>query len=218
MIRAVTSSPTFAAFICASFVLAITPGPGVIYLVTRTLSLGRKAGLASIGGIALGDFANAAGASIGLAAVLRASQAAYIAVKFAGAAYLIFLGVKALRTGVAAEPQLSAPANLSSARLFRDAFFVALLNPKTALFFAALLPQFINPAVSALGQSLFFSGIFVSIALVTDTTYVLAVSALAPAVIRRERWLSHGKYMSAAVFIGLGVYAAIAGPRSSNSI
>jgi threonine/homoserine/homoserine lactone efflux protein len=213
MMEATVSSPAFAAFIVASIVLALTPGPGVIYLVTRTLSQGRKAGLASIGGIALGDLGNAVVASVGLAAVLDASAAAFVAVKFAGAGYLVFLGVKALRAPKTAQP--SAAINAPSLRPFRDGFWVALLNPKTALFFAALMPQFIDPHRSSLVQSLLLGGVFVAIAMCTDTLYVLAASALAPAITQRSRWLPYGKYVSAAAFIGLGVYAAFASPRSS---
>jgi len=90
-------SPTFAVFITASLLLAITPGPGVLYLVTRTLGEGRTAGLRSIGGVALGNLANAALASLGVAAILAASARAFTAVKLAGAAYLVFLGLRALR-------------------------------------------------------------------------------------------------------------------------
>jgi threonine/homoserine/homoserine lactone efflux protein len=211
MLEGTISSPAFAAFIFASIVLAVTPGPGVIYLVTRTLSQGRKVGLASIGGIALGDLGNAVAASVGLAAVLSACAAAFFAVKFAGAAYLVFLGVRALRTPKTAQP--AAP--IKPLRPFRDGFWVALLNPKTALFFAALMPQFIDPHRSALEQSLFLGGVFVAIAMCTDTLYVFAASALAPAITQRSRWLPFGKYLSAATFIGLGVYAAFASPRSS---
>jgi threonine/homoserine/homoserine lactone efflux protein len=208
------SSPAFAAFIFASIVLALTPGPGVIYLVTRTLSQGRKAGLASIGGIALGDLGNAVAASVGLAAVLSACAAAFVAVKFAGAAYLVYLGIRALRAPKSAHT--SAPAKLL--RPFRDGFWVALLNPKTALFFAALMPQFIDPHRSALGQSLLLGGVFVAIAMCTDTLYVLAASVLAPAITQRARWLPYGRYVSAAAFIGLGVYAAIASPPHSRAM
>src|SRR5450631_81817 len=212
MIQALLTSPTFAAFLSASLILAVTPGPGVVYIVTRTLGQGRRAGFASIGGIALGDLGNAAAASVGLAAVLSASASAFVIVKLAGAAYLILLGLKALW----AKPAATAAAHtirLSPARLFRDGFFVALLNPKTALFFAALLPQFINPGASPLWQSLVLSCIFVSIAMLTDTIYMLTASALAPAIYRREGSRSYGRYITAASFIGLGVYAALASPR-----
>jgi threonine/homoserine/homoserine lactone efflux protein len=214
LIQALLTSPTFAAFLFASLILAVTPGPGVIYIVTRTLGQGRKAGFASIGGIALGDLGNAAGASVGLAAVLSASASAFVIVKLAGGAYLVFLGLKALR----AKPAATGAARtiqLSPARLFRDGFFVSLLNPKTALFFAALLPQFIDPGASPLWQSLVLSCIFVSIAVCTDTLYMLMASALSPAIDRRRGSRSYGRYVTAATFIGLGVYAALANPRST---
>jgi threonine/homoserine/homoserine lactone efflux protein len=212
MIQALLTSPTFAAFLFASLILAVTPGPGVIYIVTRTLGQGRKAGFASIGGIALGDLGNATAASVGLAALLSASATAFVIVKLAGAAYLIFLGVKALWARSAA-PVMVNRRRESPARLFRDGFLVALLNPKTALFFAALLPQFIDPGASPLWQSLVLSCVFVAIAVCTDTLYMLMASALAPAISRRGGSRSYGRYITAATFIGLGVYAALANPR-----
>src|SRR5580692_8129962 len=90
-------SSTFVAYLIASTLLAVTPGPGVIYILTRTLSRGRQAGLASVAGIALGNLANATAASLGLAALLAASATAFAVMKFAGAGYLVFLGIKALR-------------------------------------------------------------------------------------------------------------------------
>jgi threonine/homoserine/homoserine lactone efflux protein len=212
MIQALLTSPTFAAFLFASLILAVTPGPGVIYIVTRTLGQGRKAGFASIGGIALGDLGNATAASVGLAALLSASATAFVIVKLAGAAYLIFLGVKSLWARSAA-PVMVNRIRESPARLFRDGFLVALLNPKTALFFAALLPQFIDPGASPLWQSLVLSCVFVAIAICTDTLYMLTASALAPAISRRGGSRSYGRYITAATFIGLGVYAALANPR-----
>jgi threonine/homoserine/homoserine lactone efflux protein len=207
------TSPNFATFIVASLILAITPGPGVVYLLTQTLGHGRKAGLASVGGIALGNLGNASAASAGLAAVLAASSVAFFVVKIAGAAYLIFLGIKTLRTRTveaAALVSRSAPG-----RLFRDGLVVALLNPKTALFFAALLPQFISSSAAALGQSLFLGCVFVAIALSTDTIYVLTASAVASSMRRRSERRPYGRYIAAASFIGLGFYAAFASPRSA---
>ena len=156
------------AFIVASFVLAVIPGPAVVYILTRTLSQGRRAGLASVGGIAFGNLGNAAAACIGLATLFAVSRSAFVIVKIAGAAYLIFLGLKALRIPASTGAQSLVEVR-SRVRLFRDGFWVALLNPKTALFFAALLPQFVNPRVPALGQSLALSCVFVGIALCTGT-------------------------------------------------
>ena len=165
-------------------------------------------------GIALGDLGNATAASLGLAALLSASAAAYVIVKFAGAAYLVYLGVKALRARSAA-PLAAGRIRESPGRLFRDGFLVALLNPKTALFFAALLPQFINPGASPLWQSLVLSCIFVAMAMCTDTIYMLTASALGPAISRRGSSRPYGRYITAAAFIGLGLYAALANPRAA---
>jgi threonine/homoserine/homoserine lactone efflux protein len=206
----VLTSPTFAAFLGASLILAITPGPGVLYIVSRTMREGRKAGLASVCGIAVGNLGNAAAASIGLAAILAISRAAFAVVKFAGAGYLIFLGLKALRAKPS-DDSAGRPRPDFPGALFREGFFVALLNPKTALFFGALLPQFISPSAPAFGQSLVLGCVFVSIAMCTDSIYVLTAAALAS---RIGRGLSaYSRFVSAATLIGLGVYAAFASPR-----
>src|SRR5271170_7637061 len=120
-------SSTLAVFVLASLVLAITPGPAVIYLVTRTLGQGRSAGLASIRGVALGNLGNAAIASLGLAVVFAVSARAFTMVKLAGAAYLLYLGIKELRQASAPDPgrRDDSPAH---GRAFRDGFLVALLN------------------------------------------------------------------------------------------
>jgi threonine/homoserine/homoserine lactone efflux protein len=207
-------SAQFATFLVASLILAVTPGPGVIYILTRTLSQGRGAGLASVCGIALGNLANAAAASLGLAVVIAASAAAFSVVKFCGAAYLVFLGVQALRAAPAAEPDAARKRPIAAGRLFRAAFLVALLNPKTALFFAALLPQFIHPGAAPLAQTLFLGCVFVALAFCTDTVYVFAAASLAQRLRRHSRWRGCGRYVSAAAFMGLGVYAALANPRT----
>jgi threonine/homoserine/homoserine lactone efflux protein len=207
------SAPMLATFALASLVLAATPGPGVLYIVTRTLVQGRRAGLASVAGVALGNLGNALGASLGLAALLAVSALAFDVVRFAGAAYLVYLGVKALRavppTAAAGDHELT-PAN----RVLRDGFFVALLNPKTALFFVAFLPQFMDPAASAALQSALFGALFVAIAACTDTAYVLAADVAAPTLGKLRRSAEFGRYAAAAVYIGLGIAAAASGTRS----
>ncbi len=204
--------PLLAAFGLASLVLAATPGPGVLYIVTRTLAQGRRAGLASVAGVALGNLGNAMGASLGLAALFAVSSLAFTVVKFAGAAYLMWLGAKALRETSAAAPpaRFDAPRH---GRILRDGFVVALLNPKTALFFAAFLPQFIDPADSAVLQSASFGTAFVAIAACTDTAYVLAAGAAAPALCALGRARTLGRYATALVYLGLGVFTALIDPR-----
>ena len=160
--------PLLSAFLVASFVLAVTPGPGVFYVVTRSLMQGRLAGLASVAGVALGNLGNAAGASVGLAAVFAASSVAFTVAKYAGALYLVYLGIQAMRkpAGDGVTPTVPvAPAG----RIFRDGLVVGLLNPKTALFFAAFLPQFVDATGAPLVQSLALGAIFVAMAAVTDT-------------------------------------------------
>lgn len=208
------SGPLLAAFFFASIILAVTPGPGVLYVVTRTLAQGRHAGLASIAGVALGNLANAIGAAIGLAALFAISSLAFTIVKYAGAAYLIYLGIKALRAPRAEIKAMpSAAADLR--RMFRDGFLVALLNPKTTIFFAAFLPQFMNPDASPILQSILLGAIFVVIAAITDTVYVIAASVVAPALSQLRSAPAVGRYVTASAFIGLGVLAAASGSRSA---
>jgi threonine/homoserine/homoserine lactone efflux protein len=207
-------SSTLAVFLLASLVLAVTPGPAVIYLVTRTLGQGRSAGLASIRGVALGNLGNAAIASLGLAVVFAVSARAFTMVKLAGAAYLLYLGIKELRQASAPDPgrRDDSPAH---SRAFRDGFLVALLNPKTALFFAAFLPQFVDPSGSPLAQSLSLSAIFVLIATCTDTLYVLAADTFGPKIVSLGGRASFGRYITGCSFIALGIFVACGGSRSA---
>ena len=200
------------AFVFASLVLAVTPGPGVLYIVTRTLAQGRAAGLASVAGVALGNLGNALAASLGLAALFALSSLAFAVVKWAGAAYLVWLGVRALwqptASAAAAAPAFEPP---RLARIARDGFVVALLNPKTALFFAAFLPQFLPDAAAAsVSRTALLGALFVAMAALTDSGYVLLAGAAARAlggrVARRTKAL--GRYAAAATYIGLGLYTA----------
>jgi threonine/homoserine/homoserine lactone efflux protein len=206
--------PSLAAFTIASVVLAVTPGPAVFYIVTRSLSQGRRAGLASVGGVALGNLGNSIGASVGLAALFAISSLAFWVVKYAGAAYLIYLGIKALRRP-AERAEAALPRNVHASVVFRDGFIVALLNPKTALFFSAFLPQFIDPRSATMLQSVTLGAAFVLIASVTDTTYALTASVIAPAMARARGRRNAGRYLTASAFIGLGIFTAASGSRHS---
>lgn len=210
MFEALPPWPLLVAFAVASLVLAVAPGPGVLYIVTRTLAQGRPAGLASVAGVAAGNFGNALGASLGLAALFAFSPLAFTLLRYAGAAYLVWLGCKALRAsgGVAAPAAFQAP---GLGLMVRDGFWVALLNPKTALFFAAFLPQFMHPQGSAMVQSVLFGAAFVLIAAATDSAYVWAADLVAPALRGRAGGAALGHYASAVVYIVLGVYAAFSG-------
>lgn len=211
------SAPLLAAFLAASFVLAVTPGPGVFYIVTRSATQGRAAGLASVAGVALGNLGNAGVASLGLAALFAVSSLAFATVKYLGAAYLIYLGIRALHSNVRA-PQAGGGLAWPRAplrRIFADGFTVALLNPKTALFFAAFLPQFL-PAGAGPGQTAAMGAIFVLIAATTDTCYALAAGSV-------RSWFEHsraarraGGYVSGGALLGLGLLTAFCGQSTKS--
>jgi threonine/homoserine/homoserine lactone efflux protein len=205
------SLPLLTAFLAASLLLAVTPGPGVFYIVTRSVSQGRASGLASVAGVAAGNLGNAIGASLGLAALFAVSSVAFTIVKYVGAAYLVWLGVQALRAPRASV--LPALARGSLRRIFRDGFVVALLNPKTTLFFAAFLPQFVD-AQAPVAQTLALGVLFVLIAALTDSLYALGAGSMRRWVERGSGAARAGRYVTAAAFIGLGFLTAVSGQRA----
>jgi len=204
--------PLFSAFLLASLVLAVTPGPAVMYIVTRSVVQGRRAGLVSLAAVALGNFGNAIAAAVGLAALFAVSSFAFSVVKYAGALYLVYLGVQMLRSSSTSSPAPIPAAPLG--RVFREGFLVALLNPKTTIFFAAFLPQFLSPGAPPMFQGLVLGALFVGIAALTDSAYVAAAGAIAPAL-RGSGVHRLGRRLGGCVFIGLGIYTALAGARSS---
>jgi threonine/homoserine/homoserine lactone efflux protein len=203
--------PLFSAFLIASFVLAVTPGPAVLYIVARSIAQGRSSGLVSVAAVALGNLGNAIAASAGLAALFAVSSLAFSIVKYAGAAYLIWLGVQMLR---AKQDEAPTAQPAPGRRVFRDGFIVALLNPKTTLFFAAFLPQFLSPGAPAIAQSLFLGTFFVLMAGITDCLYVLAASSVAPAL-RSGGSRRLGQRLGGGLFIGLGIFTALSGARGA---
>lgn len=205
-------APLLGAFLAASFLLAVTPGPGVFYIVARSLLQGRAHGLASVAGVAAGNLANAIAAGLGLAALFAVSALAFTGVKWAGAAYLVWLGLRALFGGEAA--QASDVAVRSLGRIFRDGFLVALLNPKTTLFFAAFLPQFMSPDGPHATQAMMLGTLFVVIAALTDTVYALAAGRAARLLAGSGALRRGSRILSGGAFIGLGIFTALAGPRT----
>jgi threonine/homoserine/homoserine lactone efflux protein len=203
--------PLFLAFMAASLVLAVTPGPGVIYIVTRGALHGRRQALASVLGVAAGNLVNAVGAAIGLAALFAVSALAFTIVKFAGAAYLAWIGIRMLASRAPAAGD--APAAAPPGRVFRDGFVVAAFNPKTAVFFAAFLPQFFASPDNAMVQALALGTVFVLIAAVTDSLYALLAGSLAPLLRRGDgRW---ARRAGGGIFVGLGLLTALTGTRTS---
>jgi threonine/homoserine/homoserine lactone efflux protein len=207
--------PLLGAFLIASVLLAVTPGPGVIYIVTRTLAQGRRSGLASVFGVAVGNFGNALAAAIGLGALFAVSSTAFLIVKYAGALYLIYLGIQSFRQQ---KPEADAPPQqvMEAGRIFRDGFLVALLNPKTAIFFAAFLPQFMSASGSPILQSVVLGTLFVVIAAFSDTVYALTASAVAPMLSRLQGSRSVGRFLTGAAFIALGLFTAFSGSHNAN--
>ncbi|MEY4749044.1 MAG: hypothetical protein RIQ60_1258 [Pseudomonadota bacterium] len=209
--------PLLLAFLGASLALALTPGPGVLYIVARTLAQGRACGLASVAGVALGNFGNALLAAFGVAALLALSALAFELLKWAGALYLIWLGVQQWRSPAAATtpPAVEAqdaqarPAADSARLAWREGVVVALLNPKTTLFFAAFLPQFMTPGSHAVAQSVTLGALFVAIAAITDSGYVLLAALVAPHLTRARRAQVWGRRAAGSAFIGLGLLTAL---------
>lgn len=203
------SWPLLSTFLVASFILAITPGPGVFYIVTRSLAQGPRHGLASVAGVALGNLGNAIGASVGLAALFAVSSLAFTVVKYAGVLYLVYLGIQAFRSaGANSVLRPAEPARLRT--VFRDGFVVALLNPKTTIFFAAFLPQFMSTETAPLLQSLALGSLFVAIAAVTDSVYAVAAATIGPALGAARRVRAMGHYLSGSAFIGLALFTVLA--------
>jgi threonine/homoserine/homoserine lactone efflux protein len=205
--------PLFSTFLVASLILAVTPGPAVFFVVTRSLVQGHRHGLVSAAGIALGNLGNACAATVGLAAVFAVSSLAFSAVKFAGAFYLVWLGIQMFRSPEG-ERASGAVTAAPLARVFRDGLIVALFNPKTTIFFAAFLPQFLSAEVSPLSQGMMLGSIFVAIAAVTDSAYAL-VAGLAAPVLRHAGIQRVGRRIGGSLFIGLGVFTALAGSRAT---
>jgi threonine/homoserine/homoserine lactone efflux protein len=202
---AVPDSHSLALFAAAALALLLIPGPAVLYIVAQSAQHGRVAGLVSVGGVHAGTLVHVAAAAAGLSAIIVSSALAFSFVKFAGAAYLVYLGVRRI---VAREPaeRIETPEQ-PLARLFRQGVVVNVLNPKTALFFLAFLPQFVDPDRAVWPQVLVFGLTFVALGFVSDGLYAVAAGSLA-------RWLRAKRravaWASGTVFIGLGVSAALA--------
>ncbi len=202
--------PTILLFTLAALGLLLIPGPAVLYIVTRSVSQGRRAGLVSVGGIELGSLTHALAAALGLSALLLASALAFDIVKYVGAAYLIYLGMRTILTRND-HPQAETTPK-SHSRLFTQGYLVNLLNPKIALFFYAFLPQFVDPSRgSVVGQMLFFGALFVLLAACTDSTYALLSATIGYRLTKAARFQSIRRYATGGIYIALGVVAAFAG-------
>ena len=202
----VLSMSNLVLFVSAAFALIVTPGPVVLYIVTRSVDQGRKAGLVSVLGSEIGNLCHVLAAALGLSAILLSSTLAYDVVKYLGAAYLIYLGIRKLRTpeATAAEAVKHAPLR----RVFFQAIVVAVLNPKTALFFFAFLPQFVDPSKGNVTLQILFLGmIMVTMAIISDATYALTAGTAGRWLRGNPIFLRFQRYFTGSVYIGLGVMA-----------
>ncbi|HMB18365.1 MAG TPA: LysE family translocator [Gaiellaceae bacterium] len=198
---------TLAVFAAAALALAVVPGPAVLYIVARSVDQGRFAGLVSALGIGVGSLVHVTAATIGLSSLLASSAMAFTVVKYAGAAYLILLGIHRLLTREeVAEVAATPPRALR--KIFRDGVIVNVLNPKTALFFLAFLPQFVDPAHGAATLQILVLGLtFTVIALSSDSLWALAAGTLG-GWLRRSRWyLGVKRWVTGTAFVVLGVSA-----------
>ena len=200
---------SFLAFVAAAVVLAITPGPGIAYVVARTAAGGRAEGLASCFGTAIGGLLHVLAAALGLSLVLAQSAFAFSLVKYLGAAYLIYLGLRLLLRKDPA-PAVGSVQSHGVRRAWAEGIVVEALNVKTALFFLAFLPQFVSPAEPVLPQLVVLGTICVALNTLVDVIAVLAAHRLlasAAARAARERMMARA---SGATLVGLGAYVALA--------
>jgi threonine/homoserine/homoserine lactone efflux protein len=203
------SASTLALFSLAAVALAVVPGPAVAYIVTQSVDKGRRAGIVSAFGIASGGLVHVVAATVGLSALIASSATAFTAVKFVGAAYLIAVGIRRMLSRDEPEPAAeSEPTPLR--QLYAQGVVVNVLNPKTALFFLAFLPQFVDRNGSVALQVGILGLLFASIALLSDLGYALVADALAGRVRRSGRAARVRRFATGGIFVALGVTAAAA--------
>jgi threonine/homoserine/homoserine lactone efflux protein len=204
---------SLALFCVAALALLLVPGPAVLYVVARSVHQGRRAGLASVVGIHVGTLVHIAAATVGLSALVVSSAVAFTAVKIAGAAYLVGLGLWTLLSRHA-EPDVALGGERHLRRAFAQGVVVNVLNPKTALFFLAFLPQFVDADATHPALQIAFLGLlFAALGLVTDSLWALAAGTAGGILRGSRRFVRAQRYVSGTVYVGLGVATAFAGGR-----
>ena len=206
---------TLALFSLAALALIVVPGPAVLYIVARSVDQGRRAGVVSALGIAVGGLVHVVAATVGLSALVVSSARAFEIVKYAGAAYLVLLGLRRLLTRE--EPAGDGRDRAPLRRIFGQGVVVNVLNPKTALFFLAFLPQFVDPDAGSVAlQTATLGAIFVVLALASDSLYGLAAGTLGGALRRSTGFLRVQRWVSGSVFVGLGLATAVSGSKAKS--
>ena len=209
-------SSTLVTFSIAALALFIIPGPAVLYIITRSLAGGRRAGLVSVAGIHMGSLVHIAAAIAGLSALLATSAAAFATVKWAGAAFLVYLGVRTFlkRADSAADPKTLEPAPLRA--VFRQGFVVNALNPNTAIFFLAFVPQFVDPGRGTTSQILVLSALFIVLGVISDGLYATVFGSVGQRLTRAPWWSTGRWAVPATMYIGLGLFAGLAGGHATD--
>jgi len=193
---------TFVLFLAAALVVAITPGPGILYIVARTLAGGRTEGLASSVGLGLGGLVHVFAGAVGISALVMASAETLTSLKIAGALYLIWLGLKTWR-----EPRVVEPTEVQTTgvcRAFREGVVVEALNPKTAAFFLAFIPQFVDPSANVAAQFIVLGLISVTINTSVDLIVTYWAGKARVGLIKRPSFIMNARQASGAVMCGLG--------------
>ena len=203
-------SSTLFLFAGAALALIVVPGPAVLYIVAQSIDRGRLAGFVAALGVAVGGLVHVTAAAIGLSSLLVSSATAFNAVKYAGAAYLIGLGLWTLLRRVD-EPAVEIPKERKLSRRFWQGVVVNILNPKTALFFFAFLPQFVDPDKGSAALQIGVLGlVFVTLAVASDSAWALAAGTASERLRGNRRFLAVQRYVSGSVFCGLGALTAVA--------
>ena len=201
---------TLLVFAAAALALIVVPGPAVLYIVAQSIDRGRLAGFVSALGIAVGGLVHVTAAAIGLSSLLVSSATAFAAVKYAGAAYLIGLGLYTLLVKKE-EPATALPRERRLRRRFGQGVVVNVLNPKTALFFFAFLPQFVDPDKGSAALQIGILGLlFVALAVISDSAWALVAGSASERLRGNRRFLGVQRYVSGSVFVGLGALTASA--------
>jgi len=198
-------------FLAAALALNLSPGPDLLYVLSRTVAQGTRVGLASAAGVSTGALVHVAAAAFGLSAILAASATAFAVVKYVGAAYLVYLGIQALRSrGTTFEASVRQTGSITPGQAFRQGVLVDVLNPKVAIFFMAFLPQFVRPGHGSTPLQLLELGMLVvTLALMVDTSFVCLAARTSRYFRRHPRaslWLDR---LLGSIFLGLGLRLAL---------
>jgi threonine/homoserine/homoserine lactone efflux protein len=203
---------TLSLFAAAALVLVVTPGPNTLYIITRSVQQGQRAGIVSCFGIAAGTLVHITAATLGISALLLASTVLFSLVQYAGAAFLCYLGIKTLLTPTEIVTSSDPVPEQAMATIFTQAMAVNVLNPKTALFFIAFLPQFIDAAKGDIATQIMILGVLlITMGACSDMVYVLIAGRLGERLRSNSRFCRLQRFCAGSVYLGIGVAAALTG-------